>query len=180
MLTLNTNDYVRYGTNGICKVLGREWKSNAYHGTKREYYVLQPVKGDGITLYVPADNDALLAKMAPVLTQDKIDELILSVKDEQTPWILDRTARNTYFQSVLRAGEFRDLLVLIRSIYLKRQELQREQKKLSFTDENALKDAETLVRKDFAFSLNIPEAEVGPYIRAVLGIPSDVQSGTGK
>ena len=170
MLILKINDYVRYGSNGVCKVIGRKMLSGADRYTEKEYYALQPVADGNSMLYVPVGNEALLSKMTAVLGKEEIDNLILSAKDNEIKWKSDKNERNAYFLSILKENNPRTLLMMINCIYLKKQELLQIGKKLSATDEGVLKRAEIVVQNEFSFSLNIPKSEVGGYIRHLLGI----------
>ena len=55
------NDYVIYGKSGLCKV--NEIKTVHMANTKNEYYVLNAVNGNQVTIYVPCSNESLVSKM---------------------------------------------------------------------------------------------------------------------
>lgn len=50
---LETNTFVVYGANGICRVDGI--REEAFNGKKQEYFVLKPINSEGATIYVPTD-----------------------------------------------------------------------------------------------------------------------------
>ena len=47
----NIDDIVKYGINGVCKIVTIEEKN--LMGTKKNYLVLKPLNGDKSTFYVP-------------------------------------------------------------------------------------------------------------------------------
>ena len=59
---------------------------------------------------------------------------------------------------------------MVSCIYLKKQELIACKKKLNSSDEEILKEAEHYIDEEFAFSLNIPAEQIGPYIQDKLEI----------
>ena len=155
---------VLYGTEGVCKVA--EICKMKVGSKREEYYVLKPIHREGATVFVPVANEALLAKMRPVLSKEEIDALIDSVNGEAFVWIEDHAERKTEFQRILVGGDRRELLGMIRCLYLRRQQLTETGKRLRTNDDQMLRDAEKLLNDEFALVLNISQQEVPEYIRA--------------
>ncbi len=168
-MELRENSYVRYGANGICRYVGVQAMSGSKNKNEK-YHILKPVAESQTTVFVPVDNETLLAKISPVLSREEIDSLILFAAGSDILWDTDRNARNREFTEIIKAGEQKELLLLVRCIYLKKQELIAAGKKLSMSDEAILKRAEKLLQSEFAFILGIPETQVGEYIRQHMGI----------
>lgn len=166
---IKLNDYVRYAPYGICKIQDIAVKDFSGCG-KREYYILVPASDTESTIYVPTENKALTSKMSRVISKSELDELILSSEDSDIHWVQDKKERGEYFHTILSKYNSRELLKLVRILYLKKCELQNNGKKLSSTDESTLRQAEKVVDKEFSFILEIPEQRVGAYIRDLLGI----------
>ncbi len=160
-----TGDMVMYGTNGICAVTDIQKMMFPMETEERTYYVLKPVNTRNSTLFVPEDNEQLMSKMRQLLGREEIDEAI-NQSDKSVKWIDDRNARFAYFNSVLKTADPKELLSVIRCIYLRKQEVLALGKKMASADETVLASAEKLVREEFAYTLGIPEADVGEYIRA--------------
>lgn len=166
------NDYVNYGTHGICRVEDiRPMKFDAWPES-RSCYILRPVYDEHSCIFVPADNRKLTKLMRPVLSAEEIDTIILSVKDKNLLWIDDRKKRTARFQDILLKRDEKELLLLAGCLYLKSREAPRG---LSSTDAQTLKTAESIINQEFSFSLGISPRNTGAYIRKKLGIP-DLQS----
>lgn len=159
------NDYVKYGTQGICKIDDIRWMKFDAGSNGRNYYVLRPVYQETASVFVPADNRKLVARMRPVLSSEEIDRVILSVREEKMPWISDRKQRAARFQEIFSRGDERELLLLAGCLYAKSRE-----KALSSGDAQALKRAEEILGQEFSFSLHIGTQEIGAYIREKLGL----------
>ena len=56
---------------------------------------------------------------------------------------------------------------------MKKRELTEQGRKLSTTDENILKSAEKLVEDEFSYVLDIPQSDVGRYIRNLLHVSDE-------
>lgn len=160
-------EFVRYGPSGVCVISEIESMVSMDRRSVKKYYVLLPVANSGTKVFVPLDNPALLEKMHPVLTREEIDTVIRESAREGMDWISERNRRTEFFKGILKAGNPVSLMRLCRCLHQKRAQLTAQGKHLSGGDESALKQAEKLIESEFAFSLNIPRQEVGPYIHAL-------------
>lgn len=170
----SVNDYVRYASNGICKISAITVKK--FHGNTEgmEYYVLNPISNPQNMIYVPTGNEHLTSKMCRILSKAELNQLIMSSKIEEMPWLDDRKERNELFSGVLSRCDQQELLKLIRCIYARKHELLELDRKLSSTDEGVLKQAENMIQSDFSFMLGISENEVASYVRELLDINEDL------
>lgn len=154
---------VLYGTEGVCTIdRVEEMKVGK---TKANYYVLRPVYHESSTIFVPVDNEALLAKMRRILSKEEIQTILQNLNDEEIEWIEDANERKLAFQSILTAGDRTQIVRLIRTLYLRRQQLRERGKHLRTADEQLLRDAEKILNDEFALVLNISQHEVPEYIR---------------
>lgn len=169
------NEYVSYGTQGICQI--EAIRSIQFEGCSgaREYYVLHPIDQVQSSIFVPVDNQRLTDRMRPVLSPKEIDRAILSVKGRQLSWVRDRKQRAELFHKILTERKPEDLLLLAGCLYRHAQE---EPKGLSSSDAQALKTAEATIEQEFAFSLQLGTRTVGSYIREKLGLAEDAVPGT--
>ena len=154
---------VLYGTEGVCRIT--EIQEMKVGKKKSEYYVLKPVYRDGATIYVPMDNATLLNRMRQVLSAEEIDALIRQVTREEIAWIEDPNERKLEFSRILTSGDRCNVVRMIRTLYLRRQQLRSAGKHLRTGDDQLLRDAEKLLNHEFALVLNIPQQEVPEYIR---------------
>jgi len=153
---------VNYGATGVCTIV--DIRQERMGGRLGEYYILRPVFQENATIYVPVDNEALTAKMRPVLSEEDIRTLIAEMPSIPEQWIPEETERTANFKSALRSGDRRQLIALIKSVYRHRRELQETGKHLRVSDAALMKEAETLLYGEFALVLNIPPDEVLPLI----------------
>lgn len=155
------NDYVVYGSTGVCQVtdISRE---NFGGSTDREYYVLNPVYGNSMEIFIPTDkpNDA----MRRMLSKDEIIELIRFMPEIDSEWIDDDKFRKATFSGILQAGDQQKIIQLIKSIYERNVELEKNGKRLPSSDIEAMKQAEKQLYNEFALVLGIPPEKVADYI----------------
>lgn len=163
----DTGDTVLYSAKGICKITGIS--EQKFGGSKRKYYVLEPVYQKNSSVFIPADNEKLLSKMKPVLTKDEIDGIIHETVSCCPEWIENENERKLYFSGILAGGSRKELILLIKTIYEHRRELTEKGKKLHACDEVTFKEAEALLYDEFAYVLGIKPTEVVFYIMKETG-----------
>ncbi|SCK02348.1 CarD-like/TRCF domain [uncultured Clostridium sp.] len=155
------NDYIIYGTTGVCKII--EIKKEKFLGREeKEYYVLEPVYSKNTVIKIPVDNTTI--KMREVLSKDYIEELINIIPNTETEWIDDDKLRSEHFKTVLKSGNCEELITLIRTIYLSKKDKKSIGKKLYKVDDEIMQAAEKLLNEEFAFVLDIDPKEVPQYI----------------
>ncbi|HOB36955.1 MAG TPA: CarD family transcriptional regulator [Candidatus Avimonas sp.] len=158
------NEYVVYGTVGVCRVV--DYRKESFGSIEeKEYYILEPVHAKNSSIYVPADNQDVIRKMQPVLTVEEVYELIDSITDEETTWISNDTQRREKFSQIIKSGNRKEILKLIKALYQHREERLESGRKLYAADENILNTAERLINNEFALVLNIEPEDVVPFIR---------------
>ena len=161
-------EYVSYGINGMCNIEDIRPMQLSQSVEKMMYYILRPESNPKSTIFVPVNNQKLVSKMRDLMTKDEINAMLVRMKDRTLEWEKDVRFRTESFHEILNNGVNQDLILMIRCLHRKRQELVQLGKKLPARDSNTLKTAERLVEEEFAHVLHIKCEEVSDYIRDVL------------
>lgn len=169
-ILFDKGDLVSYGTNGICCIKDIQFMSFSRDLEKSKYYILKPEANGESTIFVPAENEKLMSKMRRLMTKEEIDEMISSTRDKSIEWESDRRFRNENFHEILTGGVKPEMLLMIRCICNKKEELTENGKKLSESDNTTLKTAEKLVEEEFSKVLEIRNEDVETYIKKMLAI----------
>lgn len=156
------DDYVNYGTEGICKIEDIRSIRFGSDSCEKKYYILKPIHQEKAHVFVPIDNPKLLNRMRPILSPEEIDRTILSISNQKMPWINDRKERLAQFQKILLQRDERELLLLVRCLFWKSKQ---SVKGLSSREAQVLKKAESIISQEFSFSLKISPQDIGDYIR---------------
>lgn len=156
-------DTVLYGTDGVCKIVGTDEKD--MEGDMIEYWVLKPVYDEKSTLFVPKNNKTVMEKMRPMLSEKEISDLIHGIPDEKTIWIEEENERKQVYQEIIREGDRKKLLQLIKTLWLRRHARQSAGRKMYQFDEAFLLKAEKLLHDEFAAVLHINPDEVAEFIK---------------
>lgn len=159
----NVNDAVVYASYGVCVISAIEERD--FSGENIEYYILRPVGDKKNTFYVPTSNSALKDKMRSIYSRKEVNNLISMMSDEQCIWIDNDFQRKEEYKKIIDRGDRLELVRLIKTLYEKNAELNKQHKKLRSTDEKFLREAENMLYDEFAYSLSIPREEVVDYIK---------------
>ncbi len=155
-------DMVLYGTDGVCTITGIDEKD--MEGDLIEYWILKPVYDEKSTLFVPRNNKTVLSKMRSVMSSEEIYELVHGIPQEDTIWIDDENERKQVYQNIIREGDRKKLVQLIKTLWLRKRSRQSAGRKLHQCDEVFLKQAEKLLHDEFAAVLHISPDEVAEFI----------------
>lgn len=165
---VNVGDLVIYGTSGLCVVEEFKDMKLPYDESPQSYYLLRPQSKNHSSIYVPARNEALVAKMRPLLSKSEIDDILHGVQGREMEWNPDRAQRHAAFRAVMARRDQEEMLLMMRSIFARRRELAAVGKHLPTADEDILQSSEKLLAQEFGRSLNIPPEQVGDYIDGIL------------
>lgn len=118
----HANEYVSYGTQGICQI--EAIRSIQFEGCSdaREYYVLHPIAQAQSSIFVPVNNPRLTGRMRPVLSPEDIEQILSNIKGQRLAWIKDRKQRTELFHRILTERKPEELLLLAACLYRHAQE----------------------------------------------------------
>jgi len=161
------NDYIVYGTTGVCQVLDIGHPQGVRNiDSSRLYYTLAPVYQQGV-IYTPVDTTIF---MRPILTSQEAEELIRqipSISESDCDHIgRDQKLLSSHYHSFLESHRCEDLVQLIKTVYSKNHRSQQVGRKPSNLDLLYLRRAEGLLYGEFAVALGIDPGEVVAYIRS--------------
>ncbi len=157
------NDTVIYSPCGVCRI--DEIAERDFSGEPVMYYILRPVGESKNTFYVPVNNRQLTSQMRSILSEKELEKLIAIMPDEDYIWIENDSQRKEEYRRILQSGDRKELIRLIKTLYIHRKNCSENRKRLHSADEHFLKDAENLLYEEFAYVLGIPREEVIPYIK---------------
>ena len=135
-----TGEYVVYGRTGICQVTGVTTMRVDGSSGEKLYYVLRPGGETDGKIFTPVEGG----------------KQTLSIENEKF--------REDSYKKCIRTCECRDLLRIIKTIYVRKQARLSHGKKTTATDERYLKLAEDHLYSEFSMLLDIPKEHMADYI----------------
>ena len=83
---------------------------------------------------------------------------------QRSIWIENDARRKEEYGRILKNADKHELIMLIKTLYLRRKELAASGRKLRSSDENFLNTAENMLFEEFAYALDIDRSDVVGYI----------------
>jgi CarD family transcriptional regulator len=158
-------DLVLYGENGICEIGDISTVDIPGIDKERLFYFLYP-KENNAKIYVPVDGDT--SKMRKLLSKEEALELLKSIPDMEPLKIRDKRKPEDTYKIAVNKGDRRELIKLIKCIYLRNKEREKEGKKITTIDERYMKKAEGLLYQELGSVLEIPKDQVLEHIIKVI------------
>ena len=153
-------EYVFYGRTGVCCVDGIEENNG------KKFYRLTPMYQQ-CSILTPVGGKTYLR---PILRRAEVDALIDRLPTLEAKPVDAKAQRElmTCYQNAISIPDTEKLALLSMSIYLKKQSLLQEKRKLGAIDERFLREAESLLFGELAAALDIAPGDVPGYIQARL------------
>ncbi len=157
-----TGDFIIFGTKGVCQV--EQVGSLNLDGIPKDklYYTLAPYYSHGSTVFTPVDNQKVI--MRPVLTKEEAEDLLDEMKDIETLWIGNEKLREMKYKEALRTCDCREIVKIIKTIYLRKRSRMAAGKKITFIDEKYFKIAEENLYGELAVALGMDRESVRKYV----------------
>ena len=162
------NDLIMYAAHGVCRV--EEIAPAVFSGkpTEKDYYTLRPIYESGATtIYVPVDSPAAMRR---VIVPEEARLCLSELPQTEPPILSHRNARllTAQYTEIMRSHDFRQLLLLLRSIRMKEAGLEGSPHKLGATDRKFYAKAEALVCCELAATLEVTPEEARKQLEKAL------------
>lgn len=156
------DDLIMYGTTGVCKIeaISREEFSP---DNIQLYYVLQPLYQSG-TIYAPVDNKKVYTR--PIISKDVANSLIDEIPSVEAEAVKCSSIQqlSKYYQGIIDTHDCRNLVKLAKSIHIKEEAANKQNRHLGQIDKKFMKRARDLLFGEIAAALGISIEDVAGYI----------------
>lgn len=152
-----------YDTTGVCRVEDVGVPVGLPVSDKsKKYYRLTPVFGSG-NIYIPVDTNVF---MRPVISREEAEDLIRKIPEIREDICESHNLKilEDHYKASFSSHECEDLIRLIKTVYVKRKNMERNGKKAGKTDQQYMKKAKALLHEELAIALGIPVDQVEAYI----------------
>ncbi len=151
--------YVSYRAEGVCKISDIRTENFGVSGNDATYYILTPMNDEKTTVFVPVDNERLVAFMRPLLSAEQIVEMAAELRGDRLEWIPESRVRSGRLREILALGDRRELIVLIHTVRDSLRDSIAKGKRPSATDEQALHRATRLLLDEFSATTDLRTEE---------------------
>ena len=102
--------------------------------------------------------------MRSVITKEEAENLIQNIPRIETVWIVNEKAREVQFKEAMQTCDCEELVKIIKTLYLRKQQRLGSGKKVTVVDEKYFRQAEDKLYEELAYALGMEKKQVGTYI----------------
>ncbi len=154
------NEYVVYGQNGVCMI--EDIEKMILRNEELEYYILSPINNKKMTIKIPVNNKTM--SIRDLMSKKEIMNLIEFISKKETIEIEDYRKKNQEYKSIIRSGNVTDIIKVINSINVEKDEKESLGKKINKTEDDILMNAKKQLYQEISIVLGININEVEAYI----------------
>ena len=154
-------DHVICGASGICSV--ESITTMRMPGAdEKEYYLLKPVFSPQSTVYIPVNHPE--GSLRKALTKEEALALIDEIPSLPEIKIPDEKKLEYIYKEYLLSNNISRLVMLVKTIYKRREMRIRKGNKSTALDNRYFKQAEEFIHGELAVALSIPKDQVRDFI----------------
>jgi len=154
----STGEFISYGNNGVCEVMGTKMVDNpAGCADGRRCYILRPLHDQSCKIMTPIDNQKVI--MRSLITPEQTKKLLEDIPDIET--LPEQSARQQEisYQKALHSGDCREWICLIKTLRTRILSRRVKGKKVTATDDRYFKAATEKLIEEFSVVLGIAKEE---------------------
>lgn len=158
----HTNDYVFYGSGGICKIVDIQMAPLDGMPKDKQYYILHSVHDQSSVMYIPVDNDRIFLRL--LLSREEAEELM-----EQIPYITEIDETNSKllrekYDEAMRKYQPQEWVRVIKTVHFRMNEPRTAARRISETERTFAETAKKHLYTELSLALNISVQQVEHYI----------------
>ena len=155
-------EFIFYGLQGVCKVV--DIGNPGIDGVSKDrlYYTLEPLRNSGAKIFTPVDNAKTVIR--PIISREEAMKLIDGMNEMEMFEIPDERKREFYYKNAIKKCDCTELVKIIKTTYLRRQNRNAAGKKAIADDEKYFKIAEDTLYGELAIALDMDPENVKNFI----------------
>ena len=155
------NDYVVYGQNGVCMI--EDIEKMMLKDEEQEFYILAPINNKKMTIKIPVNNKTM--SIRELMSKNEVMNLIECISKKETIDIDDFRKKNQEYKLIIRSGDGLEIIKVINSINLEKDEKASIGKRINKTEDDMLMSAKKQLYQEISIVLGIDINEVEDYIK---------------
>ncbi len=156
------NDVVIYGQHNVCRIEKIGTLDISSINRDKLYYTLKPLYQKDSSVYAPVENTKVL--MRPVISKQEATDLIAEIPSIESIYISDEKAREKQFKEVLASCDCREMIKIIKTLYMRKQERLANGKKVTALDDRYFRLFQSALYQELAFALDMEPSKMESYI----------------
>lgn len=156
-------EYVVYGHNGVCQIKEIGPLGKMAQDEDRLYYTLIPYAESGSTVFAPVDSQKI--PLRRIVSKEEAMELLNEMPDISVLAIAEERKREEMYKNALKTCDCRNLLSLIKTIYIRKKEREAKGKRLTSADSRYFRTAEQALYEELAAALETESEKIKSFVQ---------------
>ena len=157
-----TNDYVFYGSGGVCKIVDVQTAPLDGMPKDKDYYILHSVHDQNSVMYIPVDSDCIFLRA--LISREDAEKLIdlipsISIIDESNAKLL----REKYTEA-MKQHMPTEWVRVIKTVYFRMNESRVPMRRISETERTFAENAKKYLYTELSLVLGLPIQGMEQYI----------------
>ena len=152
------DEYVVHIRNGVCKIKDIGTLEMDVVENDRLYYTLEPIYFKASTVYIPVDNEVLIARK--IISKEEAKELLQKIPSIEQVEIENDKAREAMYGELIKKCDCSGWVKVIKTLYHRKEERLNQGKKISPTEDKYLRTVEDYLFGELAIVLGLEKEEV--------------------
>lgn len=166
-------DYVVNANNGICKVEDKVHLDLPMGNKDKLYYLIVPIGEKNTKLYIPVDSDK--QRIRKVMDESQARRVIDEIPGMEAVWISNDKQREQCYKEALFSCEPKQLVGILKCMYLRNMQRSAEGKKNTTVDERYFKLAENNLYSELAFAMQMDRDEVRQLVAGRICVAEEIK-----
>lgn len=158
--------FIIYGRTGVCEVLDVTTMSAEDIKTGKKYYVLQPYNQRGDKIFTPTSNTKTI--MRDIISKNEAESVMEDIQSIDFFDMTEDKAREEVYKNCVKSCECRELVKVIKTVYMRSQARVAKGKKVTAVDEKYMKQAEDALYSELAVVLKTTKDKIQNQIMNII------------
>ena len=156
------NDYVFYGSGGICRIQDIQTAPLENMPADRQYYVMQSIHDRNGVLYVPVDSDQVFLRR--LLSRAEAEELIGRIPTIDAIEESNAKQLRARYADAMHTHQPVEWIRVIKTVHLRIATRTARTQRISETERTLADTAKRYLHAELALALDLPEAGMEAYL----------------
>ncbi|MEK9199071.1 CarD family transcriptional regulator [Ureibacillus sp. 179-F W5.1 NHS] len=162
-------DTIIYSAHGLCHI--DDISEKTFSGVTKTYYVLHPLNNNKLEICTPVDNKSI--SMLEIMNKEEANAILNVFTQPGIEWIEKTNHRTQTYSNLSRKGNREDIAKIIKTLMIKKYELECNDKKFPEYDRKLLMSIQNILFAELALSLEMSIEQIHTKILEILNIPID-------
>lgn len=156
------NDYVFYGSGGVCQIIDIQYAPLDGMPKDRQYYILHSIHEKNSMMYIPVDSEGVFLRS--LISRAEAEDLVKQIPAVEVVEASNAKALRDKYYELMKMHAPIEWVRVMKTVQHRMNEPRQIPRKISETERSFLENARKYLYAELSIVLGIPLGEVAQYI----------------